>query len=99
MRLSREAVSSDATPYSTVRPLPPSVCTARSAAFQTASAEADFAMFAASPYPMSSPASYSAAAFWVISRASSTSTWDSASGCAIAWWAPIGVLKTWRVLA
>ena len=60
-------------PYSWVIPLPPWVCTARSAASQAASAAAYLAMFAASPAPRSSPASQSAAAFWVISRASSIS--------------------------
>ena len=43
-------------PYSCVMPLPPWVCTARSAASQAASAAAYLAMLAASPAPMSSPA-------------------------------------------
>ena len=56
-------------------------------------------MLAASPAAMSSPASTSAAAFWVIRRASSISMCACASGWAIAWWEPIGALKTVRSLA
>ena len=45
------------------------------------------------------PASISQAAFCVISRASSISIWQAASGCARPWWAPIGVPHTVRCRA
>ena len=61
-----------------------------------ASAAAYLAMFAASPAPMSSPASYSVAAFCIISLASSSSILTWASGCARPWCAPIGTLHTVR---
>ena len=56
-----------------------------------ASAAAYLAMFADSPAPMSSPASYSVAAFCIISLASSSSTLAFASGCARPWCVPIGL--------
>ena len=57
IRPARVATRRPAMPYSWVIPLPPWVCTARSAASQAASAAAYLAMLAASPAPMSSPAS------------------------------------------
>ena len=57
IRPARAATSRPAMPYSWVIPLPPWVCTARSAASQAASAAAYLAMLAASPAAMSSPAS------------------------------------------
>jgi MFS family permease len=59
-----------------------------------ASPAAYLAMFAASPASLSRPESYKAAAFWVISRASSISMWIFASGCARPWCEPIGCSHT-----
>ena len=51
-------------------------------------------MLAASAAPKSSPASYSVAAFCIISLASSSSMWICASGCEMPWCEPIGTFQT-----
>ena len=56
IRESREPASICTRPYSLARPLPPWVWMARSTALHTASPAAYFAMLAASPAAMSSPA-------------------------------------------
>src|SRR5690606_5311329 len=83
IRPTRTAPSRVPSPYSEASPLPPWVCTAWSTVRVAASAAAYLAMLAASPAPKSSPASYSAAAFWPISLASSVSILTSASGWAM----------------
>ncbi len=69
---------------------------AASRALSAASAAAYLAMFAAWPASSTIPWSWHQAAFWVASRASSTSTYAIASGWASPWCAPMGTSQTFR---
>ncbi len=80
-----------------MKPLPPKVWSAASAAFSPASQALTLAMLQASP--AFSPASYAAAPRSIRAQAASRSTSASASGCCTAWCSPIGTPKTTRCRA
>ena len=97
VRMSRAMPHMSARPYSDDIPLPPWVWMAWSSAPRAASAAAYLAMLAASPAtPASAPESQAHAAFWHMSRASSTSILALARGWEMPWWRAMGVPHTDR---